>query len=57
MMFKVKTFRKHWAKEDLLGQEIEDFLNENHLNREDIVDIKYYAAHDWLYCMIIWEDK
>lgn len=54
-MIKVKTFRYHWAMEDSLSQDVQNFLNDNHINREDIVDIKYDVYGDWLYCMLIWE--
>lgn len=54
-MFKVKTFRKHYLQEDILAREIEDFLNRV-IIRSNIVDIKYTANDNWLYCMIIWED-
>lgn len=56
-MFKVKTFRTHWSNEELLGQNVEYFLNENHILRENIVDIKYAVNDDCIYCMLIWEDN
>lgn len=55
-MYKVETFRKHWAQENSLGREVEYFLNNNQINREDIIDIKYTVNNDWLYCMIVWEE-
>ena len=56
-MIKVKTFRYHWSMEDSLASDVAYFLNNNHINREDIVDIKYDVNSDWIYCMIIWEDN
>lgn len=56
-MFKTKSFRVHWAMEDSLAREVEYFLNNNRINREDIIDIKYSTNNDWIYCMLIWEDN
>lgn len=56
-MIKVKTFRSHWAMEDSLGRDVQNFLNNSHLNKENIVDIKYSTNNDWIYCMLIWEDN
>lgn len=54
-MFKTKSFRVHWAMEDSLAHDVAYFLNDNRINREDIVDIKYAVNDDWIYCMLIWE--
>lgn len=55
-MIKVKTFRKHWSSEELLGRDVEYFLNYEHLSNEDVI-INYTANDKWIYCMITWEDK
>ena len=52
-MFKTKSFRAHWAMEDSLARDVANFLNNNHINREDIVDIKYAIDND---CTLIWEE-
>ena len=54
-MFKVKTFRNHYLQEDNLAREVENFLN-HVVAGSNIVDIKYTANDNWLYCMIVWED-
>ena len=56
-MFNTKSFRVHWSMEDSLARDIAYFLNNNHINKENIVDIKYTVNNDWLYCMLIWEDN
>ena len=56
-MFNVKTFHKYYNFEELLDEQVADYLNSNHIRREDIVDIKYYTEKEILYCTIIWEDK
>ena len=55
-MIKVKTFRKHRSSEELLGKDVEYFLNYEHLSIKDII-INYTVNNDWIYCMITWEDK
>lgn len=57
MMFKTKSFRAHRFMEESLARDVAYFLNNNHINRENIVDIKYTVNNDWLYCMLIWEDN
>ena len=54
-MFKTKTFRTYWYLEDSLARDIAFFLNDNHINRKNIIDIKYAVNSDWIYCMLIWE--
>ena len=56
-MFKVKTFHKYYNFSEFLDEQVATYLNDNHIRREDIVDIKYYTENEWLYCTIIWEDK
>ena len=56
-MFKTKSFRVHWSMEESLARDVAYFLNNNRINKEDIIDIKYSTNNDWIYCMIIWEDK
>ena len=43
--------------EDSLARDVANFLNNNRINREDIVDIKYSTNKEWIYCMLIWEDN
>ena len=57
-MFKTKTFKVCLLMEDevSLAYDIVNFLNNNPINREDIIDIKYAVDNDWIYCMLIWEE-
>ena len=55
-MFKTKSFRVHWSMEESLAHDVAYFLNNNRINKEDIIDIKYTVNSDWLYCMLTWED-
>ena len=55
-MIKVKTFRSPWNMEDSLSRYVQNFLNNNHLNKENIVDIKYSTNNDWIYCTLIQEE-
>ena len=59
-MFKTKSFKVCLPMEDedevSLTCDIVNFLNNNPINREDIVDIKYAGDNDWIYCMLIWEE-
>lgn len=52
-MFKTKSFKGYLPIEDSFACGIVDFLNNNHINREDIVGIKYAVNND---CMLIWEE-
>lgn len=56
-MIKVKSFRVNLAREDYLSQDLEAFFLNNFIKRENIIDIKYSTNNDWIYCMLIWEDK
>ena len=40
-MFKTKSFRVHWSMEESLARDVAYFLNNNRINKEDIIDIKY----------------
>ena len=59
-MFKTKSFKVCLPMEDedevSLTCDIVNFLNNNPINREDIVDIKYVVDNDWIYCTLIWEE-
>ena len=55
-MFRVKTFRSYYLQEDTLAREVENYLINTVVDRSNIIDIKYTANDNWLYCMIIWED-
>ena len=52
-MFKTKTFKVCLSMEASLACDIVNFLNNNPINREDIVDIKYTVDND---CTLIWEE-
>ena len=56
-MFKTKSFRVHWSMEDSLARDLSNFLNNNCIGREDIIDIKYAVNSDWLYCMLVWNSQ
>lgn len=56
-MYRCEAFREPWNCEDILTASVENFLNNNRINREDIVDIKYSTNKERIYCMIIWEDN
>ena len=59
-MFKTKSFKVCLPMEEeaevSLTCDIVNFLNNNPINREDIVDIKYAGDNDWIYCTLIWEE-
>lgn len=56
-MYKVQSFCYYQNREDDLAYQIEDYLNSNHVPRQNIVDIKYFTEKGYLYCMLIWEDN
>ena len=56
-MYKVQSFCYYQNREDDLAHQIEDYLNSNHVPRQNIVDIKYFTEKGYLYCMLIWEDN
>ena len=56
-MIKVKSFREHYSFEEELAKQIEDFLNTNSITRENIVSLKYFSENNYIYCMLVWEDK
>ena len=55
-MFKTKSFKVCLPMEVSLAYDIVNFLNNNPINREDIIDIKYAIDNDWIYCTLIWEE-
>ena len=56
-MFKAKSFRVHWSMEKSLANDVVYFLNDNRINKEDIVSLKYFSENDCIYCILVWEDK
>ena len=54
-MYKCKTFREYYNFEDVLSSSVEDYLNDNNVKRENIINIKTFSENDYIYCMIIWE--
>lgn len=55
-MFRVKTFRSHYLQEHMLAREVEDYLINTVVTKSNIINIKYTANDNWLYCMITWEE-
>ena len=54
-MFRVKSFSATYAQEDRLAREVECYLN-NTIGENKIINTKFFACNNYLYCMIIWED-
>lgn len=56
-MLKVESFRAYAYQEEKLSKEIELFLKNKKISRQDIIDINFTASNDYLYCMVVWEEQ
>ena len=55
-MYRCETFREYYNNENTLSSLVERCLNENYINRENIINIKTFSENGYIYCMIIWEE-
>ena len=55
-MSKTKIFRTIYNNEDSLAKEIQDFLNNNGISREKIIDARFTGENGYLYYLLIWEE-
>jgi hypothetical protein len=55
-MYRCEILREYWNYEDNLSSAVEACLNNNSIQRENIINIKTFTESDYIYCMIIWEE-